>query len=419
YWNLKELGHNTYRIEDARELNEVYFYNDKIFVVYNESSLLIISGNKTEIINGDFYFIKTNKYLKSKNISQINTQLLKKEKETITKRVKSLQFSYAQNNYLSNILNISRYPKLKNILSDFKNKNFVHYLCSQLTSNELKIFDNLVGELKKEALELLLQTFRSYRPELDLASEIKAIIGLKKDKTRTQIFEEYIYTLSSIYRLKLNKEIKTLLRHAIIYKKVKSISIKQLITVWINNKLRHLGEKSSLMIVNLKNINSIKNEEEWLELWKNIDNIKKYLEKNLGGNISISYRDVMYQFPTLQKKIINKKQKRYFPIISKVLKKAPLLIAKDKKTKSKLIEIFKNGPLYRQYKKRKQFIMPPVLEDLEFESWEIFRKLMKVIFPHLSVNITMRLVQKIFTNLDTLSKKGLSVENNLRIVYSV
>ncbi|MFC1485044.1 hypothetical protein ACFL5N_01150 [bacterium] len=558
-WGLYNLSKGKeVKIKGATYFEDPVFVGNEIFVRYKikEDWRLYNISQKKKVEVSNYEIITTSKYIEPKPINKVNIKILKQHIPKIKKNSNNISLQYLRANYVSNMLNISNYPSLSNMLEDPNNTSLADYFCKYLTSDELKILDKIISESNFKNLNFLSHNLDNS----DQANKIKAILKIKEESERKHkkyimniykqiclaklrqsirdkvsndvintiifrffsgsvtndfskvdiLFKKYLdsaeyskyfnlnlvsdedvnllLTNASVSQDDIFASIKKVINKALIKKyRIKKIinrwqeiyenkktrtfykknlkingvirSIKFMLeekviiidfdklgldttTIWkalinakwiskngvIQEEIKKLKNKKNVKLENFTKKQTrkiisilrqpriiIKNETEWINLLKAIDSLKVYLEKELGGQIS--YRDVIAQFPNL-KNIISKKQKTKKSLL-KILKKNPLLMEKDKREKLK--EVFRDGPLYRKYKKGKRitFVMPPLLEELDFKNWQIFRKQIKNIFPDISVNKIMRLVQKFFKNVKNLSKEGLSVDTNWRMACSV
>ncbi|MFC1485156.1 hypothetical protein ACFL5N_01740 [bacterium] len=129
----------------------------------------------------------------AQKINKVDIKTLKKHIHIINKNIKTISFKYLRGIYITNILNISKYPTLRNVLTLTKYQNkteFIDYLCMHLASDDLTIFDKLLAKLRPEILEFLLDSFNSDMNNSDIAHKIISILAQKleeSDFTRPEV----------------------------------------------------------------------------------------------------------------------------------------------------------------------------------------------------------------------------------------
>ncbi|MFC1485331.1 hypothetical protein ACFL5N_02645, partial [bacterium] len=416
------------KIHGAISIQKPFSIGNKIFTFYNtekhKTKRLYNITDKKNV--EDFVVFSSSRHISPKKISKIDLEILKKV--DLKKTIYNIRFQYKRDNYISNILNISQYSTLRNIIIKYPKYNcLLKYLCIHLASNELAILDKLLMELRPKILCFLLTNLNSDVNNLNMVNKIKSIVRLKTEQARKQVFKEYImviYDYIKLFKNIPNDVIKctvlqffsnqilgsmsfnvlsqdeyptTLLKNAMIYNDDK-LSITKILNRW---------EKIS----QIKKITSIRDESQWLKFWEHIDILKKYLEEET--DYEIYYIDVIRAFPNPNLKKIKKIVEIKKSFLS-LTKKSPLIIEKD--IKGKLQEMFNNGSLFRTYNKiyakkngiKKTFVMPPLLEELNFKNWKSFRQQIILFFPKISVNKIMRQIRKIFKDLKELDPKNYS-----------
>ncbi|MFC1485072.1 hypothetical protein ACFL5N_01305 [bacterium] len=411
---------------------KIEFIGGKIFAIYKiyETGSGICNIMNEEYLQNSF-IVETGRYLIfNKQISMVDLETLKQNISQIKNNINKMNLQYVRDNYLSNILNISKYP----ILQKYFKYQLVHYLCGYLTNDELEIFSELLTELKPEVLNFLLQSFSCDFNNPQVANKIKLIISSNKKQERKQVFKKYIMDIYVIifvwkltkfmyisndlkklitipsealsglkalkiephYKLRNWKKIDSLLKNGQVFR-TETISITKIINKW--KKQYEINKK----------VEKIETEKELLKFWRDINKLRDYLKEETG--CEVSYADVLNGLLYLRK--IIKRKKSLFAVL---FSKKPLIIEED--NRGTLIEV--NGVLIRKYKNgRRTLVVNSLLNELGFDNWKIFRHQIKIFFPEKSVNKILRFIWRIFKNAEKLSQEELDVNNYWYMTYSV